>query len=42
MKLKTIYHSDGSREIPRKWSLDWLEWCEEGYPLLYEFTVRFV
>lgn len=42
MKLKTIHHSDGSREILRKLSLDWLARCEEGDPLLYESSIRFV
>jgi len=39
MKLQTVHHSDGSREILRKLSLDWLERCEDGNPLLYESSI---
>ncbi len=39
MKLQTVQHADGSREIQRKLSLDWPENCQDGDPLLYESSI---
>ena len=39
MKLQTVRHADGSLEIQRKLSLDWLENCQDGDPLLYESSI---
>jgi len=39
MKLQTVQHADGSLEIQRKLSLDWLENCQDGDPLLYESSI---
>ena len=39
MKLQTIQHADGSLEIQRRLSLDWLEDCQDGDPLLYESSI---
>jgi hypothetical protein len=39
MKLQTIHHSDGSCEILRKLSLDWLAQCQDDDLLLYESSI---